>query len=244
MMNYMAPALTPSAPDLSGFLTAPKGLPHAQHMFGTREHTFPDSNHTVRSYTERLGPIAHMRQVHGNRIAMATTSGLYEECDALITTEPGLWLAVKTADCVPVLISGPGVVAAVHAGWRGLQAEIIPEVIRTIGTYTGLQPEDLHLAIGPCISQPNYEVETSFTTLFESRFFQETETPGRVLMDLGGIAYRRARGADIPETQLPALNRCTYSEPALFNSYGRHKQGKDTSYAVQLSLIRLAPESL
>lgn len=240
-MNHMAPALTPSSPDLSGFLTAPRGLPYAQHMFGTREHTFPDSNQTVRSYTERLGPIAHMRQVHGNRIAMATTSGLHEECDALITTEPGLWLAVKTADCVPVLLSGPGVVAAVHAGWRGLQAEIIPEVITHITALTGLQPEDLHLAIGPCISQPNYEVETSFTDLFEARFFQPSEAPGRVQMDLGGIAYRQAREAGIPETQLRRLNRCTYNEPTVFNSYRRHKQGKDTSYAVQLSLIRLTP---
>lgn len=229
----------------AGFITASKPLPHAQHIFGTRAETMADSNATVRAATERFGAIAHMRQVHGNRVTYATTSGLYEDCDAIYTDAENLWLAVKTADCAPVLISSQAAVAAVHVGWRGLQAEILPEVIQTLCDEFNQTPEDLHLALGPCLSQPNFEVENEFQHYFNipnaQRFFMPSDNPGRVMMDFPALVRAQALKNGILDIHFHTVGRCTYAEQNTFNSYRRHRQGKDSSYAVQLSLIQKLP---
>lgn len=228
----------------TGFITASKPLPHARHIFGTRAETNADSNATVRGATERFGAIAHMQQVHGNRVTYVSTSGLYPETDAIYTDTDNLWLAVKTADCAPVLISSPAAVAAVHVGWRGLQAEILPLTIQTLCDEYGQTPEDLHLALGPCLTQPNFEVENEFQHYFNipnaNRFFSPSR-PGHVLMDFPALVRAQALHAGILDIHFHTTGRCTYAENATFNSYRRHKQGKDTSYAVQLSLIQKTP---
>lgn len=225
----------------TGFITAKKPLPHARHIFGTRGETHADSAATVRAATERFGPIAHMQQVHGNRVAYASSSGLVEDCDAIYTDVDNLWLAVKTADCAPVLISSAHAVAAVHVGWRGLQAEILPATINTLCEEFDQTPEDLHLALGPCLTQPNFEVEDEFQHYFNvpnsQRFFTRSR-PGHVLMDFPALVRAQAIAAGILDIHFHTTGHCTYAEGESFNSYRRHKQGKDTSYAVQLSLIQ------
>src|SRR6218665_2058848 len=123
--------LTPQT-EVRGYLSGRKQLPYAQHVFGTRAEASVNAASAIRNAVERLGAIAHMQQVHGNKVVYAHTSGLYEECDAIYTDKPDLWLAVKTADCVPLLISSPNAVAAVHAGWRGLEAGVIPATIKQL----------------------------------------------------------------------------------------------------------------
>lgn len=228
----------------AGFIMASKPLPHSRHIFGTRADTLSDSNATVRAATERFGAIAHMQQVHGNRVTYASTSGLYEETDAIYSDVDNLWLAVKTADCAPVLIASPAAVAAVHVGWRGLQSEILPRTIQTLCDEFGQVPEDLHLALGPCLSQPNFEVEDEFQHYFNiphaQRFFSPSR-PGHVLMDFPALVRAQAISNGILDIHFHTVGRCTYAEDTVFNSYRRHKQGKDSAYAVQLSLIQKLP---
>lgn len=78
--------------------------------------------------------------------------------DALITADPGLALVVWSADCVPLLISGDGVVAAVHSGWRGAVADIGGAVVRRFEIEYGVPPDRLQTVLGPAISGPRYEV--------------------------------------------------------------------------------------
>jgi polyphenol oxidase len=234
----------------SGFLTAAAPLPYARHIFGTRENTHPDPEDTMRGLIERFGPMAWMQQVHGARILEATTSGRLPECDAVFTSNPNLWLAVKTADCVPILISSPHAVAAVHAGWRSAEAGILPKTIAALVARFQLAPEDLHLAFGPCLSQENFEVEADFVGKFESqfgvtnatRFFSPGASPGKLMLDLPGILQAQAKAAGCLDIHLHHLPRCTYAEAGVFNSYRRHThekaRGAPTSYAVQVSLIR------
>ena len=75
--------------------------------------------------------VSWLRQVHSNGICTASP-GLAGEGDALISGEPGLGVAVATADCVPVLISAGGSVAAVHAGWRGLESGVIRAAVAAL----------------------------------------------------------------------------------------------------------------
>ena len=221
----------------AGFLTANKPLPYAEHIFGTRDNGGQHADTSIRAATERLGAIAHMHQVHGNRLVYAGQSGLYEECDAIYTDQPDLWLAVKTADCAPVLISGPHAVAAVHLGWRSTRAELLATTIHTLCTRFPQNPEDLHLAIGPCLCQHNFEVEKEFEHYFNvpnpSRFFA-VNRPGHVLMDLSGIIRAQAMQEGLLDIHVHTLNRCTFDEAETFHSYRRN--GADAGR--QLSFIR------
>jgi len=83
----------------------------------------------------------------------ANASGSAGEADAIISDQPGLLLAVRTADCVPILVAGEGVVAAIHAGWRGLAAGVIPETLKQMGDPLGLTA-----VVGPSICVDCYEV--------------------------------------------------------------------------------------
>ena len=102
-------------------------------------------------------PVSWTRQVHGDGVVVVDGPGERrgEEADALVTTAPGVALAVVTADCAPVALASPeGVVAAVHAGWSGLCAGVVEravEVMRSLGAGT------VEAALGPCIHPECYE---------------------------------------------------------------------------------------
>lgn len=98
---------------------------------------------------------ATVNQVHGNRVRIATEAGFQGEGDALITTVPGLPLAVFTADCLGVVIRGARGVGVAHAGWRGLEAGILANVVSEM-TRRGLGPE--HAVVGPAIGPCCFEV--------------------------------------------------------------------------------------
>ncbi len=96
------------------------------------------------------------RQVHSAHVEWVRTPGRPEATDAVITDVPGLWLGVKTADCIPVLLADrrQRLVAAVHAGWRGTVARILSNTIEMMGS----RGEDIQAVICPGISQAAFEV--------------------------------------------------------------------------------------
>lgn len=83
------------------------------------------------------------------------------DCDGLITNEPGVALAVFSADCTPILLHDPvrGAVGAVHAGWRGTAAGIAQKAVQAMGREYGSNPADLCAAIGPCIGPCCFETD-------------------------------------------------------------------------------------
>ncbi|MCO4744438.1 MAG: polyphenol oxidase family protein [Proteobacteria bacterium] len=106
--------------------------------------------------------LAIATQVHGDVILQvsdpttwATTAG---DADALLTTVPGLAVAVRVADCVPVLLAAPGAVCAVHAGWRGIAARIVPKAVERLCAAAVCTPDQVHAVVGPHICGRHYEV--------------------------------------------------------------------------------------
>lgn len=104
-------------------------------------------------------PPSHLmipRQTHSVNVAWVSGSGEVPDTDAVITDVPGLCVAVKTADCIPVLLydEAQGLVAAVHAGWRGTVGYIVERTIQKMNS----RGEDLHAIIGPGISLQAFEV--------------------------------------------------------------------------------------
>ena len=214
----------------------PKAPPHGDYAFGTKENAKPDIEENLRLLTEHLGPIAQMRQVHGDTIHYAGKPGIYEEADAIFTDHPELWLAVKTADCLPVLVTTPYAVAAIHAGWRGLQKNIIGKTLNILMDEFNLDPTKLNITFGPHIRQHSYEVEESFTNYFDDKFFRPSKNDGHLLLDLTAVARDQIREAGLSALSITDCGVNTFEDERFF-SYRKLKQA-GAPINVQPSLIK------
>ncbi|MBA3655362.1 MAG: polyphenol oxidase family protein [Actinobacteria bacterium] len=102
-------------------------------------------------------PWIWLRQVHGDRIVTVDPAGLGagEVADGSVTREPTVALSVLTADCAPVALAAPeGVIAVVHAGWRGLASGVIARAVEAVRACGG---QTVVAAVGPCIHAECYE---------------------------------------------------------------------------------------
>lgn len=122
---------------------------------------------------------ATVRQVHGRDVVRADGPGDHGAADGLVTSSPALPVAVFTADCLGIVLHGPGAVAVAHAGWRGLSAGVVESAIRAVGTVTAA-------AIGPHIRACCFEVGPEVAERFADHL-SETSW-GTVSVDLGRAA--------------------------------------------------------
>lgn len=116
-----------------------------------------------------------VRQFHSNLVVIACGGESNEQprkADGVITAEPGLLLAIQTADCIPVLVADrkQRVVAAFHAGWRGTVSRIVESGVGKMRLEFGSRPEDLIAAIGPGVGACCYAVGEEVLSEFESQF--------------------------------------------------------------------------
>jgi len=105
--------------------------------------------------------IARMDQVHGNHASIVTNQGnqTHPNTDALITTQPNLWLSVKTADCLPLIITHPHpLISVIHAGRRGSEDGITEKTLALIKRNYGLSSE-FTFWFGPAICKNCYEID-------------------------------------------------------------------------------------
>ncbi|CAB4335191.1 MAG: hypothetical protein F2947_03205 [Actinobacteria bacterium] len=121
------------------------------------DEAMPELEQRRRDVTDR--PWVWLRQVHGERCIDLDEVGIESatgaEADAVVTAQPDLALAIHTADCVPIVLwSEDGVLGAVHAGWRGLEAGIVESCIELLRTKSS---EPISAVIGPSIGPECYE---------------------------------------------------------------------------------------
>ncbi len=157
-------------------------------------------------------PVQLMNQVHGTTIVEVFELGAEPEADALVTRVPGLRIAVKTADCIPLVMADEeaGVAAAVHAGWRGLTADIIPKVLARLVSL-GADPARLKVAVGPSLgvecaefSDPVSELPEKFHWAIQGR-----------LVNLNAIARRQLEEAGVRQIEwTPLCTRCNLEWPS------------------------------
>jgi YfiH family protein len=121
-------------------------------------------------------PLIAVRQIHSCLAHGAALSDASREKpwrgDAQITAEPGILIAIQTADCIPVLVADRRlrVVAAFHAGWRGTVKHIVESGVGRMRLQFGSRPQDLVAAIGPGIGACCYAVGEEVFSEFESQF--------------------------------------------------------------------------
>ncbi len=165
------------------------------------------------------------------------------EADALVTARRGLVLGIVTADCAPVLLADPvaGVIGAAHAGWKGAVLGVTDSTIAAMEAL-GAERTRIAAAIGPCIAQPSYEVDSGFVdrlcaeTAGNARFFGPGRA-GHAQFDLEGYVADRLESAGIGRIERLGLD--TYPDEARFFSYRRATHRSEPAYGRQLSLIAL-----
>lgn len=130
-------------------------------------------------------PWAWAEQVHGADVAVVREPGPVGEADALVTDVDGLVVSVRTADCAPVALVGrEGVVAAVHAGWPGLESGVIQSAA---GVMAGLDAGEVRAVLGPCIHPGCYEFGDDLLARLTDRYGSEVATlsaEGRPALDI------------------------------------------------------------
>lgn len=163
--------------------------------------------------------------------------------DGLVTATPGLALSVLTADCQPVLFADrqAGVIGAAHAGWKGAQAGVLEAVVDAMEAL-GASRAQVHVVIGPSISQRAYEVGPEFFDSFldenpdNTRFFAGGDGD-RMHFDLPGYGLARLRAAGVGSAEW--TRHCTYHDPERFYSYRRSVHARDPDYGRLISAIVL-----
>jgi YfiH family protein len=152
-------------------------------------------------------------------------------CDALISRTPKILLAVKTADCVPILLGDAktGAFAAVHAGWRGTSSSIVVRAIEQLQSEYGTRVEDLRTAIGPAANSCCYEVGSEVIKVFKERFPESDHlfTPtraGHARIDLHAANRDQLISAGVSLDRIHLAPLCTMDRTDLFFSYRREKK--------------------
>lgn len=211
-----------------------------RHFFGTRRHSASLNIEVgaplpVKSAegAARSSWMLSVKQVHGTEAlvvdrALTKSDRFLDGWDAVVTNQTGIMVAVRTADCVPVLIHDPQrrVVAAVHAGWRGAVAGIVRKTMTVMKSRFGSAPEHLRLSIGPSAGVCCYEVdepvlENLHQACPDSEQVVRSRRGSKAYLDLKLLIRQQAMAAGVCPESITSVNACTICHEDLFFSYRR-----------------------
>jgi YfiH family protein len=178
-----------------------------------------------------VGQPCRVHQVHGAEVARVRRGEEFDtstKADALVSDDASWVLSVRVADCVPVLLASvDGTrVAAIHAGWRGVVAGVVPAALRELAGEQS--PRNYVAAIGPCIGFDAFEVGQEVMQEFARVFGPDAPCrpcplgrPGKGYADLREGVHRQLVAAGIPPTRIDVSDRCTYRDRDEFFSHRR-----------------------
>jgi YfiH family protein len=241
-------------------LVCPALEPFAQHLFTTREWPLgsggaPDEigawDDVARALATDPRDLVRVKQVHGARVVVHRSGDPRDPnrppADIIVSDDPRAALAIQTADCVPLILVDrrTGAVAAAHAGWRGLAAQVPRVAVDALVRECDSRPADLVVAVGPCIGACCYEVGADVRDAFVAspdvseidRWFHEQPLaielnppmpglpprprPAHWFFDSWAATRHQLEGAGVPSGQIHMAGLCTASHPDVFCSYRR-----------------------
>jgi hypothetical protein len=163
--------------------------------------------------------LATAGQVHGTAVARVAGPGLHRESDALMTTVPGIALAVSAADCLPILYAAPGAVAAAHSGWRGTADGAPAAALAALCDATGAASSAVTIHFGPCIRGCCYRVGRDVATRFPTAAVRETDAG--IHLDLPTAARLSLIAAGTSESSIHDVGACTACRSDWYFSHRR-----------------------
>jgi len=148
-----------------------------------------------------------------------------ENCDALITNVPHVVLSILTADCVPVLLydTKRDVIAAIHAGWKGTQQEIVRKTLEEMQKTFTLNPEDILAGIAPSIGKCCYEVGEDVAKHFFDTPKGFRKVKDKYMLDLPYLNKKQLLDFGVKEENIEMSNICTACHNEKFFSYRKEK---------------------
>ncbi|MGK9367968.1 peptidoglycan editing factor PgeF [Melioribacter sp. Ez-97] len=165
--------------------------------------------------------VAYQKQIHSDIIKVVDKGGFVGESDAMITTQPGIAIAISVADCIPVFLydKKKKIIAGIHSGWRGTKANILGKTLDYLLHNFDVNPDSLFVYLGPSISRDNYEVGQEVASQFDDKYFLKND--GKYYLDLKGVCVDVLLNYGIPESNVEIYEGCTFKEKDLLHSYRR-----------------------
>ncbi len=166
-----------------------------------------------------------------------------KEGDGLITTRTDLWLSVRSADCVPILMYDPekNVIAAIHSGWRSTLKSISLKALKAMTDTFQTQAKNVFVSLGPAICFNCFDVGVEVMEKFQKKF-QKINTPNlyyqknkKYFIDLKKIIISELVSADVPLSQIENSPHCTHCQE-IFPSY--RAGDKNTRMYSLISLLK------
>jgi YfiH family protein len=201
------------------------------------------------------------KQIHSDNIAVITDANqlipstvsdiivhptLFPEgCDGIISTLPGFLAGMSVADCTANLIYDPNhkVYAAIHSGWRGTKAEIIPKAIEIMKDQFKTSPAELIVYMAPGAGPASYEVGPEVAEQFDEKFIQ-THGEGKFLLDVSSIVLDQFLTAGVKPENIETDRRDTMAQTDVLFSARTDGDGPETPSGRMLGAIGLRPKNL
>jgi YfiH family protein len=189
--------------------------------------------------------IVLLNQVHSNKfhyISKYSKLNNKYKGDALVTDKRNIPLAILTADCAPILLyeKKRGMVAAIHAGWKGAYKDIIKKVVKFM-IKKGCSSKNITAAVGPCISIKNYQVKEDFIKKFINKnkkniiFFKKTKNKN--YFNLNKYIYFQLKSLNIKKIDI--IKKDTFNAKNNFFSARRSISHNESDYGRNISIIMI-----
>jgi YfiH family protein len=184
--------------------------------------SFSQVYRNIRQKLDNCCAIVWAKQVHGNSVLISEKSvdpiSCLGEGDAIIARSAGIAPLVRTADCIPILVYAENavLVAAVHAGWRGLKQQVFSHAVSNV-LGSGVKIADLRFVVGPFIRENSYEVGAEVAGQFAAEF-SKPKGDGKFLLDLKRILLAEMMSHNILPQQVTWFDTDTLSSPEWFSA--------------------------
>ena len=210
-----------------------------------RENVAKNRGYAARKMGVGREALLSVHQHHSADVITVETAwrpGKQPKADAMVTDTPGLALGILTADCAPVLFVDPKakIIGAAHAGWKGALGGVLEATVEAM-IALGAERQRIHAGIGPCITQPNYQVDGAYRDRFmaedpaNAAHFRPDAEDDRFRFDLPAFCRARLKAAGVRHTAFSG--HCTYADEARFYSNRRALHKGEGDYGRGLSAI-------
>ncbi len=197
----------------------------------------------LKKLKQKRKKIVLLNQIHSNKIYFINKRSKKKlQGDGIITLNKSLAIGILTADCCPILFFDPSkkIIGAAHAGWRGAFKEIAKKMIFRF-KKKGTKLKDLHVVIGPAISQKNYEVQKEFKFKFlnktlSNRIFFKTKQK-KLYFDLVGYISNQIIKTGVKNIEI--IRKDTYDPKNKFFSARRSIKNNFDDYGRNISIIMI-----
>lgn len=218
----------------------------AAHLFTTRQLSLTSAaDYGQLAHAVGAERVAALTQVHGAAVSVVRRGGAISddppEADALVSDSPDIAVAVRAADCVPILMADrlTGAVAAVHAGWRGTAVRVGVAALNAMEREFGTHPKNVIAAIGPSIGPCCYQVGSDLVDAFAAagherylieRWFSTPPPPRgsrqrtQLRLDVAAANRDQLVLAGVPERQIYDSGLCTAMHLDVLTSYRAEKE--------------------